>query len=131
MTIIRGGTGAVQTVDKRGASGTTTASASSGGGTATGSISLGIGSGEVVYLKITANSASTNSDFEFFRDSAKTDQIYQALGKDANTSAFTDGTPWSLVTTSDLELDSIYYTFTNNSTTTATTYTVELLALGE
>jgi len=125
-----GGTGSLTTVDKRGASKTTTSSASASGGTATGSINLGIDSGAAIYLKVTANGNTTNSNIEFWRDSGKTDQIYQATGKDAYTSAFADGTPWSLITASDLESQSIYYTITNNGSN-ASTYDIELLAHGE
>lgn len=125
-----GGAGSVTTVDKRGGSKTVTSSASSGGGTATGSISMGIDSGVNVYLKVTANGNTTDSDIEFWRDSGKTDQVYQTLGVDAFTSAFADGTPWSLVTASNLESQSLYYTITNNGAN-ASTYDIELLAHGE
>jgi len=125
-----GGSGTVTTVDKRGASKTVTASASSGGGTAVGSLSLGINSGLTVYLKVTANGNTTNSDIEFWRDVGKTDQVYQALGKDAFTSPFADGTPWSFVTASDLTAGLLYYTITNNGAN-ASTYDIEALFHGE
>lgn len=125
-----GGSGTVTTVDKRGGSAITTSSASSGGGTATGTISMGIDSGVNIYLKVTANGNTTDSDIEFFRDSAKLDQVYQSLGVDAFTSPFADGTPWSLVTASNLESQSLHYTITNNGAN-ASTYDIELLAHGE
>jgi hypothetical protein len=79
------------------------------------------------YLNVVANSNTVLTDIEFFADAARTRLVYQALAKDAFTSAFVDGTPFALFDLAGgLELNTIYYRLTNDGAN-ASTYNIALV----
>lgn len=109
-----------------------TTSSAAAGGTTQGSFSVGVFTRATFEaLTVTANSASTRAQIEFFADSARTERVYFARNKDCYTAAFEDWTPGALYRHGKLLTSgTVYYTITNLSTTTATTYTITIEGLG-
>jgi hypothetical protein len=108
-----------------------TGSASSAGGTVQGEIHIGVNAGLTHGLRVVAAGNTVLSTIELFADSARTDRVYLASGKDCYTSPYhVDRTPWMLQSFDNNLVDGIlYYTITNNGANDST-YTIEVVGEG-
>ncbi len=102
------------------------------GGLADFTLAAGAGYVSMQFLRVvTASGTCANANVQFFRDAARTVQVYSALNKNPSTQ-YTDRNPAALLGDdgADLELDTLYGRITKNDTGTAT-FEIEAVLWGE
>jgi len=92
---------------------------------------MGFDYGQIMALRVKANSNTVLSTIEFFSDAAHSYRIYYAAAKNCYTAPYhRDGTPWAAFEFGhNLESQNLYYKITNNGAN-ASTYDIELIAFG-
>lgn len=124
-----GGGGIAEQVDSFG-SALTTGNATASGGTVDFTVAVGVPYGELKHLRVVANGTCADCDVQFFRDSARTDEIYALVGGDPSTQ-LVDRNPGTMRGDdgSALESNTLYGRITNNDAGDST-FDVELTFWG-
>jgi hypothetical protein len=118
-------------VERTGAYAVTTLSVPAGGGTLLVSIDLGINRGTCLGLWVQAQADTSDTTIQLYSNVGCTEQLYEKPHVNCYTTAWEDRNSWNLSNHSGgLTNGLVYLKLTNADTTNASTYIVEISAMG-